>query len=116
MKTLLDHFGYRWMPHRPAKEMFGKRAIIITQCLGTGGKSAMSEKLVNAADQMRKVDSTRLARTGFKTKTYFHMVRMLQKNFGKQNPEYTDYKYWNNNGWTGPVRPGDRILKRNKKS
>ena len=116
MKTLLDHFGYRWMPHCPAKERFGKRAIIITQCLGTGGKSAMSEKLVNAADQMRKVDSTRLARTGFKTKTYFHMVRMLQKNFGKQNPEYTDYKYWNNNGWTGPVRPGDRILKRNKKS
>ena len=31
MKALLDHFGYRWMPHRPAKEMFGKRAVIITQ-------------------------------------------------------------------------------------
>ena len=24
MKAMLDHFGYRWMPHRPAKEMFGK--------------------------------------------------------------------------------------------
>lgn len=34
MKTLLDHFAYRWMPHRPAKEMFSKRAVIITQGIG----------------------------------------------------------------------------------
>lgn len=39
MKALLDHLGYRWMPHRPAGEMFGKRAVIITQCLGAGAKS-----------------------------------------------------------------------------
>lgn len=39
MKALLDHFGYRWMPHRPAAEMFGKRAVIITQCIGAGAKS-----------------------------------------------------------------------------
>ena len=43
MKSLLDHFGYRWMPHRPAKEMFGKRAIIITQCLGAGAKSTAKD-------------------------------------------------------------------------
>ena len=43
MKTLLDHFGYRWMPHRPAKQMFGKRAVIITQCLGAGGRSAAKD-------------------------------------------------------------------------
>ena len=40
MKALLDHLAYRWMPHRPAPEMFGKRAVIITQCLGAGAKSA----------------------------------------------------------------------------
>lgn len=39
MKALLDHFGYRWMPHRPAKEMFSKRAVILTQCLGAGAES-----------------------------------------------------------------------------
>lgn len=39
MKALLDHFAYLWMPHRPAPEMFGKRAVIITQCLGAGAKS-----------------------------------------------------------------------------
>ena len=39
LKALLDHLAYRWMPHRPAPEMFKKRAVIITQCLGAGAKS-----------------------------------------------------------------------------
>lgn len=43
MKTLLDHLGYRWMIHRPAKEMFGKRALIITQCVGGGAKTAAKD-------------------------------------------------------------------------
>lgn len=43
MKAFLDHFAYRWMPHRPAREMFGKRAVIITQCLGAGAKSAAKD-------------------------------------------------------------------------
>ena len=144
MKTMLDHFGYRWMPHRPAKEMFQKRAVIITQCLGAGGKSAakdirdslswwgissikvlsfklmsevvwdripekkkaaMTETLVKAAKQLRKVDYSMPARTGFITKMKFYAVRTLQKKLGKQDPGYTDYKYWNSNGWTGTVRP-----------
>lgn len=43
MKAFLDHFAYRWMPHRPAPEMFGKRAVIITQCLGSGAKTAAKD-------------------------------------------------------------------------
>lgn len=43
MKTLLDHFAYLWMPHRPASEMFGKRAVIITQCAGAGAKSTAKD-------------------------------------------------------------------------
>ncbi len=43
MKAFLDHLGYRWMPHRPAAEMFGKRAVIISQCLGAGAKSAAKD-------------------------------------------------------------------------
>ncbi len=43
MKAFLDHFAYRWMPHRPALEMFGKRAVIITQCLGAGAKPAAKD-------------------------------------------------------------------------
>ena len=43
MKAFLDHFAFRWMPHRPAPEMFGKRAVILTQCLGQGAKSAAKD-------------------------------------------------------------------------
>jgi len=43
MKALLDHFAYRWMPHRPAPEMFSKRAVILTQCLGAGARSAAKD-------------------------------------------------------------------------
>ena len=43
MKALLDHFAYRWLSHRPAPEMFGKRAVIITQCIGAGAKSSAKD-------------------------------------------------------------------------
>ncbi len=43
MKAFLDHFAWRWLPHRPAPEMFGKRAVIMTQCLGAGAKSAAKD-------------------------------------------------------------------------
>ncbi len=43
MKALLDHFAYLWMPHRPAPELFTKRAVIITQCLGAGARSAAKD-------------------------------------------------------------------------
>jgi len=144
MKAMLDHFGYRWMPHRPAREMFGKRAVIITQCLGAGGKSAakdikdslswwgvssirvcsfklmseieweklpekkkvrMTAKLVDAADKINRIDFSRPARTNLVTRCKFHAVRMLQKQLGKNDPEYTDYKYWKSNGWIDKERP-----------
>lgn len=43
LKALLDHLAYRWMPHRPSPEMFGKRAVVITQCLGAGAKSTAKD-------------------------------------------------------------------------
>lgn len=43
LKSLLDHLAYRWLPHRPAAEMFGKRAVVITQCLGAGAKSTAKD-------------------------------------------------------------------------
>lgn len=43
MKAFLDHLAYRWMPHRPAGEMFTKRAVILTQCLGMGAGSAAKD-------------------------------------------------------------------------
>ena len=144
MKTMLDHFGYRWMPHRPAKEMFSKRAVIITQCLGACDKSTakdikdslswwgvsfikeyrfklmseidwekinekkknnMSSKLTDAANKFKNIDYNKRPHTNMTTKIKFYMVRMLQTDLGKKNPEYTDFKYWKENGWLGKARP-----------
>ena len=144
MKTLLDHFGYRWMPHRPAKEMFGKRAVIITQCLGAGDSSTakdikdslswwgishirkcgfklmgvvvwdrLSEKkraqmtngVTSMAHKFAAIDYSKPAHTNLITKAKFYIVRSMQTGLGKDNPEYTDYKYWKANGWIDKVRP-----------
>lgn len=43
MKAFLDHMAFRWMPHRPHQAMFAKRAVILSQCLGAGAKSAAKD-------------------------------------------------------------------------
>lgn len=40
MKALLDHYGYRWMVHRPEGSMFKKQAICISTAAGVGMKKA----------------------------------------------------------------------------
>ena len=39
MKALLDHYGYRWMVHRPEERMFHKQAVCISTAAGAGMKS-----------------------------------------------------------------------------
>ncbi len=39
MKAFLDHFGYRWMVHRPEEKMFKKQAVVISTAAGAGMKS-----------------------------------------------------------------------------
>lgn len=39
MKALLDHYGYRWMVHRPSETMFKKQAVCISTAAGAGMKS-----------------------------------------------------------------------------
>ena len=43
MKALLDHYGYRWMVHRPEKKMFSKQGICISTAAGGGMKSACKD-------------------------------------------------------------------------
>ncbi len=124
--------------------MFGKRAVIITQCLGAGDKStakdikdslswwgvtaikvvsfklmadidwnkipenkkeAFRNKLSAVAKKMHGIDYTVPAHAGLVAKLKFYAVRMMQTGLGKQNPEYTDYKYWKANGWIDNARP-----------
>ncbi len=43
MKALLDHYGYRWMVHRPEKAMFTKQAVVFSTAAGAGMKSAVKD-------------------------------------------------------------------------
>ncbi len=40
MKAFLDHYGWRWMVHRPEEKMFSKQGIILSTAAGAGMKSA----------------------------------------------------------------------------
>ena len=39
MKAFLDHYGYRWMVHRPEQKMFHKQGVCISTAAGAGMKS-----------------------------------------------------------------------------
>lgn len=39
MKAFLDHYGYRWMVHRPDERMFSKQGVCISTAAGAGMKS-----------------------------------------------------------------------------
>ncbi len=39
MKAFLDHYGWRWMVHRPEGKMFSKQAVCISTAAGAGMKS-----------------------------------------------------------------------------
>ncbi len=144
MKALLDHFAYLWMSHRPAPEMFSKRAVIITQCLGAGARSAAADikhslswwgisqitvftgklmsdivweklagkKRAELTGRMNRL-SKKLAAEDFGktpgvsavTKIKFLFCRMMQKSLHENDPEYTDGKYWAQQGWLSGKRP-----------
>ncbi len=43
MKALLDHYGWRWMPHRPDERMFSKQAVVVATAAGAGVKSTLKD-------------------------------------------------------------------------
>lgn len=48
MKAFLDHYGYRWMVHRPEQRMFQKQAVCISTAAG-GGMSSANKDLADSA-------------------------------------------------------------------
>lgn len=45
MKTFLDHYGYRWMVHRPVEAMFKKQGVCISTAAGAGMRSTNKDML-----------------------------------------------------------------------
>ncbi len=43
MKNLLDHYGWRWMAHRPDPRMFGKQGVCVCTAAGAGVKSTLKD-------------------------------------------------------------------------
>ena len=43
MKAFLDHYGWRWMSHRPNEGMFKKQAVVVSTAAGAGVKSTMKD-------------------------------------------------------------------------
>lgn len=49
MKAFLDHYGWRWIVHRPEEKMFSKRAVVVSTAAGAGMSSTnkdMKDSLV----------------------------------------------------------------------
>ena len=61
MKNLLDHYGYRWMAHRPEGSMFRKQGVCISTAAGMGTKSANKDM----ADSLFYWGISRIYRFGF---------------------------------------------------
>ena len=137
MKAFLDHYGYRWMIHRPEETMFQKQAVVLSTAAGGGMKSTCKDmadscfywgipkiyrygiavaatswqkvsqkkkqKIERKTDQIaRKIKANAgKVRPGWKTRGFFHLVRMLQKK--GWNP--ADVDYWREKGWDGSGRP-----------
>lgn len=82
IKSFLDHYGYRWLVHRPNFDMQNKQAVIITTAGGGGLKSA-------AKDVKDSMDYWGVARTYCVTQSvwgYFwnDMPEKFKKNFQKK--------------------------------
>ena len=43
MKAFLDHYGWRWMVHRPEEKMFSKQAVVVSTAAGAGVKSTLKD-------------------------------------------------------------------------
>lgn len=43
MKSFIDLFFTNWMPHKPKKCMFDKKAVVLSTAAGTGSKSAIKD-------------------------------------------------------------------------
>ena len=65
----------------------------------------MEQAIKSLAFKMKNLDYSKPAHTKLPVKFKFLAVRSLQTGLGKDNPDYTDYKYWKEKGWIEKKRP-----------
>ncbi len=118
MKVLLDHYGYRWMVHRPEEKMFRKQAVCISTAAGGGMKSTNKDmadstsfwgvgKTYKYGVGVREVSWARVdtkikSRIEKKTSS---LAEKIRKNYGNVKPSIKTRAFFNvmrivqKNGW-----------------
>ncbi len=135
MKSLLDHYGYRWMVHRPEEKMFKKQAVCISTAAGAGMKSTNKDmadsmffwgiaKTYKLGVGVAAVDWNAVSiktKQKINKKTDVIARKILHKNkkpsfktkaffnimriMQKKGWNEADVVYWKNKGWDGKKRP-----------
>lgn len=141
MKAFLDHFGCRWMIHRPNPLMFTKKAVLITTAAGGGMQSALNDladsmfywgvptvlryqKAVHALSWDRVSDSTKASISrdldGLAAKARRpvggpspkqRMLFAAMARIQRKGGYPADAAYWNAQGWTQGRRPWKDVSK-----
>ncbi len=118
MKAFLDHYGWRWMVHRPEPSMFSKQTVCIATAAGAGMKSTLKDM----ADSMWFWGAAKIYRLGIavrataweqipetRQKKYLKRIGKLankiQKKNGRVKPGFKTKAFFNimrivqKNGW-----------------
>ena len=135
MKAFLDHFGYRWMVHRPEASMFHKQAV----CVSTAAGAGMSHTNKDIADSLFFWGVGKVYTCGIRVKQVSYdlvsetvkaqadrettaLAQKILRNYGKVQPGLktrlffevmrrmqglteNDRLYWQQQGWNGKKRP-----------
>lgn len=99
MKALLDHYGYRWMVHRPQEAMFRKQGVCISTAAGAGIKTTNRDmadslffwgvpKIYRYGAAVRETSYTRVnakIKASIDRKTT-KLAQMIRRKHGRVNP------------------------------
>jgi TPR repeat protein len=100
-RAKLDELGVSTPSSGTAVETFTVNDVSFNMVRVEGGSFMMGDE-----EKEGKVsDYSKPAHTKLPVKFKFLAVRSLQTGLGKDNPDYTDYKYWKEKGWIDKKRP-----------
>ena len=99
MKVFLDHYGYRWLVHRPEEKMFHKQAVCISTAAGGGMRSTNKDmadstffwgigKTYKYGEAVKEVSWNRVddkIKNRIEKKTS-SLARKIRKNYGNVRP------------------------------
>jgi multimeric flavodoxin WrbA len=135
MKAFLDHYGYRYMVHRPEEKMFHKQAVCISTAAGGGMRSTnkdiadslifwgipkvyrygvavraisyegVSQKIKEKIDRKTNALAAKIVQRNGKVRPGIRTLFWFYVVRAFQGSSGVDHRYWKEKGWTGKKRP-----------